>query len=103
MQGYKTNKIDSVCTIIILPETILQNQEKAARSARKARLNIEPVQANVIRVRSQNGILSYVNMRHKFPFYVNFTTKLISVHKCSLSPGNELPLEIVFEVSHFVT
>ena len=70
MQGYKTNKIDSVCTIIILPETILQNQEKAARSARKARLNIEPVQGNVIRVRSQNGIL-----QRRFPKEAHFQVR----------------------------
>ena len=45
-----------MCTITIFPETILQNQEKDARSARRARLNVEPVRGNIIRIRSQNGI-----------------------------------------------
>ena len=85
MVGHKTNKIDLkavffclngnipyaiVCTIIVLPETILQNQEKAARSARKARLNEEPVLGNVIRIRSQNGIL-----QRRFPTGAHFQVR----------------------------
>jgi len=45
----------TVSTIIIYPETSLQIQEKDARSARRARVNKEPVLGNVIHVRSQNG------------------------------------------------
>ena len=84
MVGHKTNKIDlkavffcfnnipyaTVCTIIVLPEMILQNQEKAARSARKARLNEEPELGNVIRIRSQNGIL-----KRRFPTGAHFQVR----------------------------
>ena len=49
-------RYSTVCTIIIYPEIILQNQEKdAVRSARKARVIAKPVLGNLIESGPKTG------------------------------------------------